>query len=67
MARRRWIWERDRGGGKGRDRGACPIASWEVETRGLQVQGLPGLYSESEASLDNLVKPCVKLKQGLGV
>lgn len=43
------------------------IVIWETESEGWQVQGLPRISNEPKASLDNLVRNCVKLKSNIYV
>lgn len=41
---------------------ACDLASKEAQTRGLEVQSLPGIHNKFNDSLDNLVIPCLQNK-----
>jgi hypothetical protein len=38
------------------------LTTKEEQARGSKVEGLGGIYSKLQASLKNLVRPCVKMK-----
>jgi hypothetical protein len=38
----------------------CNPSTWEAEAGGLWVWGQPGLYSKFQASLEYILRPCLK-------
>ena len=39
---------------------ACNLRTSEADTGGLRVQRQPGLYSEFQASLSHVMRPCLR-------